>query len=148
MTGWHLEYSVDVDIARRLVSHRIFGVWRADTARAFKRDCEEEIAPLLTSKKPWAKLSDLSNWKIGDTAMIDVVGSHLAWCREHGMTWAVYIINNPSTYKLLQKIFDKGGTREISRIFRTRDEAERFLRQQGWSLRPAGETALRRRLGL
>ena len=130
MSGWHLEYSIDVDQDNRIVYEKIFGVWRPSTAEAFVKDYEEEVASLI--EKPWARLCDLTNWKTAYPEVIDIIGRHNAWCRERNLVWSVNIISNPVTFNQLQRMFDKGGTREISRTFRTRAEGEQFLREQGF----------------
>ncbi len=135
MSGWHLEYSIDVDRETRIVYEKIFGVWRVSTAQNFVKDYEVEVATLI--KKPWVRLCDLTNWKTSYPEVIDIIGEHLVWCKKHKMVWSVNIINNPVTYGQLQRMFDKGGTREISKTFRTRTEAEHFLREQGFGLRPS-----------
>jgi hypothetical protein len=132
MAGWHLEYSIDVDLDTSMVSEKIFGIWRVATAEAYVKDFEEHVQPLVTSEKPWVRLSDLSNWKTAYPEVVDIIGRHNAWCREHGLIWSVNIINNPVTFNQLMRMFDKGGTKEISRTFRTRLEGEQFLREQGF----------------
>ncbi len=135
MSGWHLEYSIDVNTEHQMVFEKIFGVWRISTAESFVKDYEAEVAPLI--KKPWVRLCDLTNWKTAYPEVIDIIGEHLVWCRKHNMIWSVNIINNPVTYGQLQRMFDKGGTKEISRTFRTRTEAEQFLREQGFGIQPS-----------
>ena len=132
MSGWHLEYSIDVDPKIRTVYEKIFGVWRISTAESFVRDYEVEVAPLI--KKPWARLCDLTNWKTAYPEVVDIIGDHLVWCREHNLAWSVNIINNPVTFNQLRRMFAKGGTKEISRTFRTRIEAEQFLREKGFGI--------------
>ena len=129
MSGWHLEYSIDVDPEICVVYEKIFGVWRISTAESFVKDYEVEVAPLI--KKPWVRLCDLTNWKTAYPEVVDIIGKHLVWCKEHNMIWSINIINNPVTYGQLQRMFDKGGTRKISKTFRTRSEADQFLQEKG-----------------
>jgi len=133
MSGWHLEYDIDVDEENNLVYEKIFGVWRIATAEAYKEDYEEEVASIID--RPWSKLIDLSNWKTAYPEVIDIVGEHLGWCREHNMQWSVNVINNPVTYGQLLRMFDRGKTKESSRTFRTHAEAEKFLAEQGYNVR-------------
>jgi len=132
MSGWSFEYTIDPDVDNRLAHVKIFGVWKVDTARSFKQDFEEETAELI--KQPWAKLTDLSNWKIAYPEVINIIAEHLRWARAHNMEWSINIIDNPATYKTLQKMWAKGGTVDISKTFRTRVEAETFLKQQGYKI--------------
>jgi len=134
MAGWHLEYSIDADAENRVVYEKIFGIWKLETARAYVRDFETEVSEVIT--KPWAKLVDLINWKAGYPEIIDIIGKHLVWCRKHNMIWSVNIIKNPSTFKQLNQMFSKGGTKNISKTFRSREEGEQFLREQGFMVGP------------
>jgi hypothetical protein len=131
MAGWNFEYTIDVDTVNRIVTEKIFGVWKEETARSFVEEYEKEVADLIDQS--WVRLCDLSNWKTATPEVINIIGRHLRWCREHNMAWSVNIIDNPVTYGQLQRMFDKGGTREISRTFRDRKEGEKFLRDKGFS---------------
>lgn len=135
MDKWHFEYALDPDVDNAVMYEKIYGVWRPETAENYSRDYRKEAEDLI--KKPWAKLIDLSNWKTGSPEVIQKIGEHLEWCRQHNMVWSVNIINNPVTYSQLQKMFSRGGTKNISKTFRTRQEAERFLKEQGFKLRPS-----------
>ncbi len=133
MAGWHLEYTADVDEQSHVIFEKIFGIWRVETAQAYHEDFQRDVAMLI--KKPWAKLCDLSNWKTAHPEVINVIGQHLKWCRQHNMVWSVNVISNPVTFRHLSKMFQKGGTKDISKTFRTRAEAEGFLRENGFKLK-------------
>lgn len=135
MSGWSLEYDIDVDETNNIVYEKIFGVWRPKTAESYKADFEEEVQPIID--RPWAKLIDLSNWKTSYPEVIDIVGRHLGWCRKHNMQWSVNVINNAVTYNQLLRMFDKGSTKDMSRTFRSYAEAVQFLQEQGYNVRPA-----------
>ena len=132
MSGWSFEYTIDPDVTTRLAHVKIFGVWKIDTAKNFKQDFEDETVELI--KQPWAKLTDLSNWKIAYPEVINIIAEHLKWAQANNMVWSVNIIDNPATYKTLQKMWAKGRTADISKTFRTRVEAETFLKQQGYNI--------------
>ncbi len=131
MNGWSFEYTIDADTEHSLAHVKIFGVWKIDTARNFKEDFEAETVELI--KKPWAKLSDLTTWKIAYPEVIDIVAGHLRWALKNNMVWSVSIIDNTATYKQLQKMWARAGSAKHSKTFRTRHEAEKFLKQQGFS---------------
>ena len=137
MSGWSFEYNIDADVTNRLAHVKIFGVWKVETAKSFGQNFEEETVELI--KQPWAKLTDLINWKIAYPEVINIIADHLRWAAEHNMVWSVNIIDNPATYKTLQKMWAKGGTKDISKTFRTRIEAETFLKQQGFNIGPANK---------
>jgi hypothetical protein len=129
--GWNFEYSFDVDLDNRLIYEKIYGIWRPETAQAYFDEFKIEAAELI--KQPWAKLIDLSSWKTADSKVIEIVGRHLEWARENNMVWSINIIDNQVTYAHLMRMFEKGGTREISKTFRTVVEGEKFLRGEGFN---------------
>ncbi|MEW6412244.1 MAG: hypothetical protein AB1483_07200 [Candidatus Zixiibacteriota bacterium] len=133
MNKWHFEYNLDPDVENGIMYEKIYGIWRIETANHYYDDYIEEAKELV--KKPWAKLIDLSNWKTGSPEVISKIGEHLDWCRKNNMVWSINIINNPVTYAQLNKMFAKGGTKDISKTFRSREEAEQFLKQQGFNLK-------------
>lgn len=133
MDKWHFEYVLDADVGNAIMYEKIYGVWKIQTAESYSNDYKKEAQELV--KKPWAKMIDLSNWKTSSPEVIEKIGEHLEWCRKNNMVWSINIINNPVTYSQLQRMFSKGGTKNISKTFRTRQEGERFLKQQGFKVR-------------
>jgi hypothetical protein len=117
---------------------KIYGIWRIETAEHYCKEYVEDAKELI--KKPWVKLIDLSNWKTGSPEVVTKIGEHLEWCRNNNMVWSINIINNPVTYSQLQKMFSRGGTKDISKTFRSREEAEQFLKQQGFRLKKTNDT--------
>ena len=89
------------------------------------------VKPLIG--KPWARLNDLSNWKTASEEVIDVIGELLQWCIENNMVHSVYIIDNPITYGQLMRMVSRGKARDISKTFRTRKEAEKYLKEKGFT---------------
>jgi len=133
MDGWSFEYNIDVDVAGRIVYEKIHGVWRVTTANDFVADYAEEVAAII--KKPWVRYCDLTGWKTATPDVIDVIAEQLRWCKDHNLVWSVNVIDNPVTYGQLQKMFDRGTTKDISKTFRTRPEAVRFLKSEGFEVR-------------
>ena len=127
MSGWSLEYSFDVDVANRIIYEKIDGIWKESTAEDYHRDFQEEVKPLIG--KPWAKLVDLLGWKTSYPGMVAVVGKHLKWCKANNMVLSLNVLNNPSTFRQLNEMFRFAGTRAISETFRTREEAEKYLKE-------------------
>ena len=127
MTSWSLEYSFNLDKKNRIIYAKVHGIWKGETARSYHEDFKVEVAPILN--KPWAKLIDLSNWKTSFPDVVDVIGEHMEWSRRHNGVLSLYILNNPSTFRQLNQMFDAGGTKEISLIFRTVAEAEQYLKE-------------------
>jgi len=64
--------------------------------------------------------------------IVDVLSEHMHWCQENGAVYSVYIIDNPVTHSQLSKMIKKGDVSTISKIFRTYDEGDRFLKQNGF----------------
>ncbi len=127
MSKWSLEYSFDVDVKSRVIHVKVFGIWKAETARGYARDFQSEVQPLLG--KPWAKLVDLSNWKTSYPEVIQIVGDHMEWSRKNDVALSLYVLNNPSTFRQLHQMFSAGGTKEISMTFRSLAEAESYLKE-------------------
>ena len=126
MSGWSLEYSFDVDRKNAVIYAKVHGIWRPATAESYHEDFKEEVAPLLD--RPWAKLIDLSNWRTSYPCVIEVIGKHMDWCRKHNLAVALYVLNNPSTFRQLHEMFTAGGSKEFSQTFRTHEEAQLFLK--------------------
>ena len=129
MANWSLEYTIDVDEENAVIYVKVYGQWSVDTARQYHEEFKREVQPLLG--RPWAKMVDLSNWKTSRNEVTAVVGKHMAWSRENGVMVSIYIINNVSTFRQLNEMFVKGGTKRISQTFRTWEEGEQFL-QENW----------------
>ena len=130
MSDWHFQFNIDIDSKNLIVSVKIYGVWRQETAREYSEHFKEEVKVLIG--KPWARLVDLSNWKTASEEVIDVIGELLQWCIENNMVHSVYIIDNPITYGQLMRMVSRGKARDISKTFRTRNEAEKYLKHQGF----------------
>jgi hypothetical protein len=127
MSRWALEYSFDVDEENAIIYAKIFGIWKADTARNYHDDFKAEVVPLLG--KPWAKVIDLCNWRTSFPEVIRIIGEHMSWSRANNVAMSLYVLNNPSTFRQLQEMFDAGGTKSVSQTFRTYADAEKFLKE-------------------
>jgi len=132
MSTWHFEFNVDVDAPNQLVYIKIYGVWREDTARSYHTDFKKAVTPIID--KPWARLIDLTNWRTASDDVIEIIGEHIEWCRENNCACAAYIIDNPITYGQLMRMIEKGQAKETAKTFRTRQEAEKFLQEQGFTV--------------
>ncbi|MBD3401460.1 hypothetical protein GF420_01085 [candidate division GN15 bacterium] len=125
MSGWSLEFSIDVDEQRRLVRAKVFGIWKGSHAEAYHAEFEEKAAVLFG--QPWAKVVDLTNWKTSYPDTIDRIAEHMHWCHEHDNVLSLYAVNNPSTFRQLREMIDRGGIGQEAKVFRTVAEAESFL---------------------
>lgn len=135
MSSWNFEFSFELDRKNHIIYEKIYGLWKKETAEEYHREFVKAVAPL--TKKPWAKLVDLLNWKTSYPDVVTLIGRHLTWCRENNMHLSINVIDNTSTFRQLSKMFSGGGTEEISRTFRNRSQAEQFLREywiqeKGW----------------
>jgi hypothetical protein len=136
MSMWSLEYSFDVDIKNRVIYVKVFGIWKAETARKYASDFQSEVQPILG--KPWAKLVDLSNWKTSYPEVIQIIGEHMVWSRKNDVALSLYVLNNPSTFRQLHLMFSAGKTKEISMTFRTLPEAEAYLKENWLDVKKRG----------
>jgi 23S rRNA pseudoU1915 N3-methylase RlmH len=125
-----MNFTIDADPDRMIIIEKIYGTWNIETAREYHDEFREVAKPLTGGK--WAKLIDLIKWKSSYPEMVRVIGEHLRWCKENGMVLSVNIIENRVTINQLKKMFAIGGTAGISRIVRTREEAEKILRENGF----------------
>jgi len=129
MTSWSLDYTIDVDAENAVVYVKVYGQWKAETAERYHEDFKKQMQPLIG--KPWAKIVDLTSWKTSRNEVTTVIGKHMAWSRANQVALSIYVINNVSTFRQLNEMFVKGGTKHISQTFRTWEEGEQFL-QQNW----------------
>jgi hypothetical protein len=127
MSDWSFDYSIDVDTEQAVIYVKIFGQWTTETAENYHRDFRKEAEAL--SGRQWAKLVDLTNWKTSRHEVTEVVGKHMAWSKRSENLLSIYVINNTSTYRQLGEMFARGGTKETSHTFRTRAEADAFLKE-------------------
>ncbi len=133
MTDWSFQFTIDADDDNHVMYTKIFGVWRVKTAESYHLAFKEEAQNVI--KHEWAKMVDLSNWRMGTPEVIDKIGDHMKWSIENNMVCQVFIITDPVRYTQLQKMFEKGKAKAKSATFRTRIEAERFLVKQGFKIR-------------
>ncbi len=123
-------FTLDLVPERKLMVAKIYGIWKKETAQAYHQEYMEAVKPLLGDK--WAKLTNLYNWKASYPEINDILGEHMRWCQENGAVFSVYVIDNPVTHGQLKKMFKVGHVGQISTVFKTQDEAERFLAQNGF----------------
>jgi hypothetical protein len=133
VTDWSFNFTIDIDLDAAIAYAKIFGVWRMQTAVDYHEQFKRDVEPLI--KAPWVRVVDLINWRMGTPEVVDEIGKHMIWCRKNNMIRQVHVVNDPVRYGQLQKMFEKGEAKDISSVFRTRVEAQRFLREQGFSVR-------------
>ena len=127
MVSWSLEYTIDVDEKNAIVYVKVHGQWKTETAENYHADFKRDMEPLLG--QPWAKIVDVTNWKTSRNEVTAVIGKHMAWSKANGVALSLYVINNVSTFRQLNEMFTKGGTKAVSQTFRTYEEAEAYLRK-------------------
>ena len=128
--SFSMNYTIEAEPKRKIIREKIYGIWKEHTAKSYYDDFAKEVEPLIKGK--WAKLIDLRNWKSSYPEIIEVIGQHLKWCRENGMILSVNVIDNPVTHAQLKRMFIIGGTEEISKVFRSVEEADKYLSQNGF----------------
>lgn len=128
--SFSMNFTIDIDEPRRVMLVKIYGVWKRETARSYHDEFKQVAQPLMG--KEWAKIINLTNWKSSYPEMIKVIGEHMRWSQENGNTVAVYVIENPITKNQLKKMFSAGSTKSISKMVRSREEADRILAEYGF----------------
>ena len=123
-------FTIDSNPERKLMISKIYGIWKKEIAEAYHEEYMETVTPFLGKK--WAKLTNLSNWKSSYPEIVDVLGEHMRWSQENGAVFSVYVIDNPVTHSQLSKMINKGNVSTITKIFRTFDEGDRFLKKNGF----------------
>jgi hypothetical protein len=127
MNAWSLEFSFRIDAENAIIYGKVHGLWKGENAQNYHDDFKVEVQPLLGA--PWAKLIDLTNWRTSYPDVIGIIGKHMAWSTENGCALAIYVLNNPSTFKQLNQMFTKGGIKEVALTFRTMAEAEKYIKE-------------------
>lgn len=127
VTDWSLDYTIDIDTEHAVARVKIYGLWKKETAERYHRDFAKAVQPLLG--RPWAKVIDLTKWKTSYEIVIEVIGRHMEWSRENDVRLQLYILDNPSTFRQLNRMFEKGDVKAISSTFRKQEEAERYLKE-------------------
>jgi hypothetical protein len=127
-----MHFTIDADVDRSLITSKIYGVWKKETAEDYHAEYKEVAKPILETGKPWAKVVNLSNWKSSYPEMTKVIGEHMRWSSQNGNVLSIYIIDDPITRNQLKKMFQIGSTRKLSKTVRTREEAEKLLVENGF----------------
>ncbi|UCD94865.1 MAG: hypothetical protein JSU69_02100 [Candidatus Zixiibacteriota bacterium] len=125
-----MNYAIETVIERKVMREKIYGIWKEHTARSYHEDFIREAASLI--KSLWAKLIDLRIWRPSYPEITEVIGRYLKWCKDNGVVVPINVIDNPVTHSQLKRMFNIGGTEEISKIFRSVDEADKYLSQNGF----------------
>ena len=133
MSDWSFQFTVDADLDNRVMYAKIFGVWRLETALNYHAAFKDEAAKLPEGE--WAKLIDLSNWRMGTPEIIAKIGEHMRWCIANNCVCQVFVVSDPVRYGQLQKMIEKGHAKAKTATFRTRQEAESYLKKQGFNIR-------------
>jgi hypothetical protein len=125
-----MNFTIEADLDRHLIREKIYGIWKEETANLYREEFRKTVEPLVEGK--WAKLIDLCNWRSSYPEVNKIIGEHLCWCAQNGMVLSVNIIENPITINQLKEMFSLGGTAEMSMIFKTISEGDKFLKDNGF----------------
>ncbi len=128
--SFSMNFTIDIDEDRRVMLSKIYGIWKRETAHLYHKEYIAVAKPLMGKK--WGKIVNLTNWKSSYPEMVKVIGDHMRWSQENGNTIAVYVIENPITKNQLKKMFSAGSTGPISKMVRSREEADRVLAEYGF----------------
>lgn len=128
--SFNFEFTIDIELERKLMISKIYGVWKIDTAHQYHKEYMEVAKPLIGDK--WAKLVNASNWISGAPEIVRMISDHIRWSLENGNVLAVYYTHNPMATNKIKQMFNRGGGAKISRIVGSREEAEKFLRKNGF----------------
>ena len=88
-------------------------------------------------QSPWVKIVDLNMWE-PTPAIVQIIGLHLEFCRTHGLLYSANVCLSQEQRDTLTKMFDVGGTCEISKFFKDRNEAYEWLATKGFQRQQGG----------
>jgi hypothetical protein len=125
-----MNYTIDIDVDRRIMIAKIYGIWKREIAEEYRQEYVETAEPLLG--KPWARLTNLTNWKSSYPDIVEILGEHMRWCLDNGAALSVYIIDNPVTRNQLQRMVESGKAGSITKLFKTFEEGDKFLKNNGF----------------
>lgn len=125
-----MHYNIEIDTERRIVVSKIYGMWKQETALAYVEDYKEAVKPLLGGK--WARLINLSNWKSSYPDIVEIINELVRWSYENGAEYLAYAIDNPVLLRTLKKMVKIGRTTDTTKMFKTIEEADQFLKDHGY----------------
>jgi hypothetical protein len=120
------DYSIDVDLDRRLMRVVISGFWNADIIPDFLKEIEQKEGQLAVSGRPYFVLTDLVDFPVQARETVDEFQKHLAAWSNTGSISAIIV---PGALKQLQlKRIAEGGQRQT---FNSNREAMQWLISKG-----------------
>jgi len=126
----NFNFTIDPVPERKLLISKIYGIWKKETAEEYHEEYMKVVKPFLNDR--WAKLTNLNNWKSSYPEIVDVLAKHMKWCLDNGAVYSIYIIDNPVTLAQLTKMVKNGHVSSVTKFFKTHDEADHFLRDNGF----------------
>ncbi|MCP4567037.1 MAG: hypothetical protein GY841_05590 [FCB group bacterium] len=128
--SFSLHFTIDAESDRNVMNVKIYDVWKKQTAVDYHQEFKSEAEPLMGRK--WAKIINVTNWKATYPDAMSILGKHMRWSQQNGNVLAIYITDKPISKNNLKKMFHIGGTGKISRFARSREDAEKLLRDFGF----------------
>ncbi|MFZ5967571.1 MAG: hypothetical protein ACOYVK_10405 [Bacillota bacterium] len=119
-------YKIKVDPVRRVVYEYPEGLWRGEDFQRLQQDYETKIAPALKGK-PWAKLSDLRNYKMSN--IVNEINDHVSWAAKNGLSCAAIVVESTVVKMQMKR---SGGGAMAPEPFTEEAEADAWLKQQGF----------------
>jgi hypothetical protein len=119
-----------VDFDRRIVFETNSGLWKKEEILAYQKVHETEVEPILNKNgiKPWAKISDLRDYKM--SLIVDEVNYHSKWIIEKGCTHVAVIVPNSVLVKNQMKRSVDGSL--TTDYFSTVEDAEKWIKSVGF----------------
>jgi hypothetical protein len=125
-----LNFNIEAFPERKLIVAKVYGIWKKETAVAYHEEYMKTVQPFLGDK--WAKLTNLTNWKSSYPEIIEIIGEHMRWCQDNGAVFSTYVIDNPVTQGQLKRMVSTGKASSITKLFKSYEEADRFLKENGF----------------
>lgn len=119
-------YKIKVDTSRRVVYEYVTGLWQAEDYNRMQNEYVTKIGPLLGGK-PWAKLSELKNYKTSN--ITDEINNHVTWSTKNGLAKAALVVES-SIIKMQMK--RSGAGLMAPEVFTDEKSADDWLKTQGF----------------
>ena len=118
---------------RQVILAYAYGSWNAEAFALYRHEMERIIANI---QKPFSEILDISQWELGNQAMLDAAKMRNEWAITQGRCHMSIVYGNQETiYKITDSsIFSKvdaSGSEAFSK-FRTIEDALAFLKNQGY----------------
>ena len=121
-------YTLEIETKRNIVREKNTGFWTKEDIERFHKDYEKKVVPNFKGK-PWAKYSDIRNYKTSDIGA--EIGNHVQWAESTGMSACAIIVDSAISKRQMNNSKADGLSHEMQ-VFTDETEADEWLKAQGF----------------